>query len=663
MGDAPNATGDPVSGGSHAHPGHLVCDPQLLILDVDLAARRILTRRRDQLIGQPFLRYLGEDGVAEFGALAHQLVIDGLGSARSEVWLLPERAEAIPVHITVTHLPGTAAGASDNGVILLALDPITRSGADPSPADGGAGDLGDRSADLITRYRLWPEPAFTYVSRSSEDVLGYPPKAFYADPMLLHELIDEPEDIERLQRIYEGEERREPVLLHLRHRDGNVIVLEQRSTGVRDGEGRLLAVEGIARDVTAHIEEQERYATAQGTTRAFRKLAPDDLDVAEPIAVVQAAIDAVCDHLGWPLGHAVLVDAAPGHVVSAAWHDLDPDRSAPLRAGAEAGPLRIDADLVAEAVLLMEQVVHELPDEQSTSRSVLAARCGYRYAVTVPVVVDDAIGAVLEFYTDGHRRPSQAVVAGVADLADDVGRSLTRNRAVLNLIERDQARQEFVARAAHELRGPIGAISLMASALAREAATSEHAEMASALDALAAQAERIRAMATRLLELSQLEEGRLELRPERVPVERAVRAAVSALPRTEGVRVETAIAPELFVFADPALLDSILSNLLVNAARYARSAVCVEAGQRQAGVAISVTDDGPGVPETLVSHLFQPIASPLATPDHGGIGLALVGRMASAMGGAVAYEGGPDRGARFVVTLRVAGDDEVIRLA
>jgi signal transduction histidine kinase len=312
---------------------------------------------------------------------------------------------------------------------------------------------------------------------------------------------------------------------------------------------------------------------------------------------------------------------------------------------------------------MMEQVVHDLPDERATTRSVLAGRCGYRYAVTVPVVVDDAIGAVLEFFTDGRHRPSHALVAGVADVADEVGRSLTRNRAVLRLFQRDEARQEFVERAAHELRGPVGSIAVMAAALARQAEQTEQAGMASALGALAAQAERIQEMATRLLELSQLEEGRLEVRREPVRVDRAVRAAVAALPQKDGVRVDSAVPSDLLVAADPALLDSILSNLLGNALRYAQSAVCVEAAIRGDEVALIVADDGPGVPEALVSHLFQPITTPLATSDHGGIGLALVGRMADAMGGAVAYEGGSCRGARFVVTLPAAGDDGVIQLA
>ena len=82
-------------------------------------------------------------------------------------------------------------------------------------SDSGAGDLGDRSADLITRYRLWPEPGFDYVSPSADELLGYPAKAFYADPGLLDELLDDPAEVEQLHGIYEGEERREPLLLRV----------------------------------------------------------------------------------------------------------------------------------------------------------------------------------------------------------------------------------------------------------------------------------------------------------------------------------------------------------------------------------------------------------------------------------------------------------------
>ncbi len=633
--------------------GHIRCDQHLLILEVDLTARRILTRRRDQLLGQPFLRYLDEDDVSGFDALARRLVVDGLASAKVESRVLPLRGAPCPVTFTVTHLPALGMGepAAGESTILLVLEPLMRSGADPDPLAVGATQLDERSPDLITRYRLWPEPGFDYVSPSAQDVLGYPPRAFYADPWLLHELIEEPDEIEQLQKVHDGWEPHEPLLLHVQHRSGHTLVLEQRSTRVLDGEGQVLAIESIARDVTARAEEQTRYATAAGATRLFRELGPRDLDGADPATTLRAALEAACTYLGWPVGHGFLLDADPGYVVSAAWHEAEPSRSAPLREHTVSAPVLIDSDLVGEAVILVEQVVHALPDAAATERSMVAAASGYRFAITVPVTIEGGIGALLEFFVDGPRRPSPAVVAGVADLADEVGRALERSSAALHLRQLDQARQEFVARAAHELRGPVGSIALMAAALAHQARASEHPEMAAALDSLSAQAERIQMMATQLLELSQLEEGRVDLRIESLPVDIAMRAAVAALPATDRVRTDLDVAPSLDVLADAGLLDSILSNLLANAVRFARSAVLVEATALDDEVSLVVSDDGPGVPPELQALLFEPMKGALATSDHGGLGLALVAHAATAMGGCVRYEAAGGVGARFVVTL------------
>ena len=272
--------------------------------------------------------------------------------------------------------------------------------------------------------------------------------------------------------------------------------------------------------------------------------------------------------------------------------------------------------------------------------------------MTLPVPVGGDIGAVLEFFTDG-RRPSSALAAGVNEVAVEVGRALMRSNRVLHLRKRDQARQEFVARAAHELRGPIGSIALMAAALARDAWQSNQDRMASALESLAAQAERTQSVATRMLELSQLEDGRVDLRLEQLPVVASVRAAVAGLPVASSIPVDVDIDADLLVTADAGLLDAILSNLLANAERHASSSIRIEAeaGPGQGEISLRVVDDGPGVPPELLPNLFEPIAGALATPDRGGLGLALVHRMTQALGGSVRYEQAEGGGARFVVTL------------
>ncbi|MFJ3307322.1 sensor histidine kinase [Streptomyces sp. NPDC086549] len=103
----------------------------------------------------------------------------------------------------------------------------------------------------------------------------------------------------------------------------------------------------------------------------------------------------------------------------------------------------------------------------------------------------------------------------------------------------------------------------------------------------------------------------------------------------------------------PALLERILSPLLANAVRYARSSVVVSARRLPGSVRIDVIDDGPGVPGAFVEELFQPGRRADADDGHdgAGLGLPLARRLARAVGGEVSYDPGHTPGARFTVSL------------
>ena len=109
--------------------------------------------------------------------------------------------------------------------------------------------LAEHAQDVISLYRVIPTPAFEYVSPSVETVLGYPPGAFYADPGLIARLIH-PDDRRLLQPDPGATQLAEVTVMRLCHADGHWVLLEQRSTPVLDAEGKLVAVEGVARDVT-----------------------------------------------------------------------------------------------------------------------------------------------------------------------------------------------------------------------------------------------------------------------------------------------------------------------------------------------------------------------------------------------------------------------------
>jgi PAS domain S-box-containing protein len=117
--------------------------------------------------------------------------------------------------------------------------------------------LVDNAPDVIFRYRLLPEWAFEYVSPAVTGLVGYSPDEFYADPDLILKLVL-PEDRPHLLRVLEGQVSAAGVLqIRWLHRDGRKIWIEQQTSPIVDDQGRMVALEGIARDVTRRVEAEE----------------------------------------------------------------------------------------------------------------------------------------------------------------------------------------------------------------------------------------------------------------------------------------------------------------------------------------------------------------------------------------------------------------------
>jgi PAS domain S-box-containing protein len=122
--------------------------------------------------------------------------------------------------------------------------------------------LAENAQDLIYRYRLKPTPGFEYVSPSATAIIGYTPEEHYADPELAYKIVH-PSDkhlIDEMLRFPES-----LITIRWLRKDGGVIWIEQRTKAIYDGAGELVAIEGIARDVT----ERKRVGEALRTTQEF----------------------------------------------------------------------------------------------------------------------------------------------------------------------------------------------------------------------------------------------------------------------------------------------------------------------------------------------------------------------------------------------------------
>ena len=131
--------------------------------------------------------------------------------------------------------------------------------------------LAENAQDLVYRCRLHPDRAFEYVSPAATRIVGYTPEEHYANPALGLEYVH-PDDRERLSRALEGAaDLRGPLAVRCVRKDGTPIWIEHRSTPVRDPAGRVVAVEGIARDVT-HVRrlQEERETLMQMVSHDLR---------------------------------------------------------------------------------------------------------------------------------------------------------------------------------------------------------------------------------------------------------------------------------------------------------------------------------------------------------------------------------------------------------
>jgi PAS domain S-box-containing protein len=118
---------------------------------------------------------------------------------------------------------------------------------------------------------LSPEPALEYVSPAATAVTGYTPAELMDDPTLWRELVH-PDDRRLIPdgatfAALTADELETPVVVRWLHRDGSVRWTEHRSAPVFDGAGRLVALEGVARDVTDRVLTERRLRAADARLR------------------------------------------------------------------------------------------------------------------------------------------------------------------------------------------------------------------------------------------------------------------------------------------------------------------------------------------------------------------------------------------------------------
>ena len=225
----------------------------------------------------------------------------------------------------------------------------------------------------------------------------------------------------------------------------------------------------------------------------------------------------------------------------------------------------------------------------------------------------------------------------------------------------ERMRAEFLEMVSHELRTPLTSIRGSATTLQEASDDLDATELRQFLRIIVDQADNMRDLIDDLLDVTRIETGELPINPEPTEVVRLVDRARKTFLSTGGRHdLDITLEPELpLVMADRRRISQVIGNLLSNAARHSPQSAIIRVNAAREGlhVAISVTDEGRGIPAEQLPRLFRKFSRTGNEERAGdtGLGLAICKGVVEAHGGRIwAESDGPSLGARFTFTIPMA---------
>jgi two-component system sensor histidine kinase SenX3 len=326
------------------------------------------------------------------------------------------------------------------------------------------------------------------------------------------------------------------------------------------------------------------------------------------------------------------------------------------RAVLEALPVAVLVVDVAEEVLLGNRAARELGLIRD---GVLAALPQLRRLVRHTRRTMEAQQADLEVPLFRVGRAPAVFLARAAPVGDGTVAVLLEDVTEARRLE--DVRRDFVANVSHELKTPVGALSLLAEAL--QDASDDPTAVRRFAGRAQHEAQRLGRLVQELIDLSRLQGAERLPDPSVVLVDRVVAEALDRTRTTaqsRGITLTHAAEPGLTLLANEKQLVTAVVNLLDNAVSYSGegSTVTVTARREDDAIEVSVADEGIGIPEKDLERVFERFyrSDPARSRATGGtgLGLAIVKHVATNHGGTVRVQSVEGLGATFTLRLPVA---------
>ena len=523
-------------------------------------------------------------------------------------------------------------------------------------------------------------------AENAQAVFGYSPEEIGPDATWWDHRIhpeDRPRVLSRLDEVVKGEELVWSDEYRFLLKDGSYAVISDHGYIERDTGGRAVRLIGAMSNITGRkrAEEKIRHQIQQlSALRAIDIAISSTFDLKPSLAVL---LNKVVSELGISAASVLLFHQPSLTLEYLAGNGF-------LTSAIQQSRLRLGEGLAGRAAL-ERHIVHALdlsqPGHEFVRAELLKAEKFVSY-YAVPLLAKGELKGLLEIFHRAELHPDQewldfletlgrqaAIAIDNAQLFENLQRSNTElerrvaertaqlNQTNAELERANRAKDEFLASMSHELRTPLNSILGLSESLLEQKRGTLNASQEKSLRTIQSSGHHLLELITDILDLSKIEAGKFEYRPQLVLVDDLCRSSLAfvnsqAIKKSITVTYQndTSIAS---ISADPRRLKQILINLLSNAVKFTpdRGAVTlkVEARPEQDLILFSVIDTGIGIAAEDLERLFQPFVqldSTLNRQFEGtGLGLTLVQKLTDLHGGSVEMQSEPGQGSRFTVHL------------
>lgn len=286
---------------------------------------------------------------------------------------------------------------------------------------------------------------------------------------------------------------------------------------------------------------------------------------------------------------------------------------------------------------------------------------GMRSSLTCPLIASGKPIGFMFFSSMEKNTYQDAHVELFQEIAAQLALTLEKSRLYEEKIRFNDLKNRFLGIAAHDLRSPIAVIKGYADLFLEGLLGRLTSEQEGPIRSISQYCDKMLTLIRDLLDVTAIESGHLAMDPRETDLGAYLRKNAvdnKLLAKSKSIEFILEIPealPKIMMDADR--IDQVINNLITNAIKFTKpkGRIVLRAVPQQDSIAISVMDQGPGIPSTEIPKMFQYFGRTNVLPAPGekstGLGLAIAKRMVEAHGGKIGVESQPGKGSTFTLTL------------